>query len=212
MEAIEKDKKLNQVAKFKKNKTKQIDIYMTNVITRQITLLSKSVKLTKTMSKVGKNIKNILEMLISNQIEGKCVAEGYIKKGSTKILTYSSGILHGDNVVFEVVFECQVCSLVEGTKVNVIAKNITKAGIRAETNESPTPIVVFIARDHHITGDKSVYFSSINPEDNIEIRVIGQRYELNDKYISVIAELVEPYSEKVKIKKKPRIEFLKIKD
>lgn len=203
MEAIEKEEKPNQVAKFKKNKTKQIDIYMTNVITRQITL---------PMSKVGKNIKNILEMLISNQIEGKCVAEGYIKKGSTRILTYSSGILHGDNVVFEVVFECQVCSLVEGTKLKVVAKNITKAGIRAETNETPTPIVVFIARDHHITGDKSVYFSSINPEDNIEIRVIGQRYELNDKYISVIAELIEPYSEKVKRKKKPRIEFLKIKD
>jgi hypothetical protein len=102
--------------------------------------------------------------------------------------------------------------LVEGTKLKVVAKNITKAGIRAETNETPTPIVVFIARDHHITGDKSVYFSSINPEDNIEIRVIGQRYELNDKYISVIAELIEPYSEKVKTKKKPRIEFLKIKD
>ena len=38
MEAIEKEEKPNQVAKFKKNKTKQIDIYMTNVITRQITL------------------------------------------------------------------------------------------------------------------------------------------------------------------------------
>jgi hypothetical protein len=203
MEAVQINDKYSQLLKLKKNKSRQLDIFMSNVITRRITL---------PMAKVGKNIKNILESIISNQIEGKCIAEGYIKKGSTKILTYSSGILHGDNVVFEVVFECKVCSLVEGMKIRVIAKNITKAGIRAETEELPSPIVVFIARDHHISSTKASYFSSIQPEDKIEIRVIGQRYELNDKYISVIAELIEPYTEKIKNKKKPRIELLKIKD
>lgn len=196
------DLKVSQF-KPKKFKSKQLDIYMTNIITRQIAL---------PMYRVGKNIKNVLENLISNQIEGKCVAEGYIKKGSTKILTYSSGILKGENVIFEVVFECQVCSLVEGMKVKVIAKNITKAGIRAETEENPSPVVVFVARDHHVSSDKSTYFSSIKPDDIIEVRVIGQRYELNDKYISVIAELIEPYTEKIKAKKKPRIELLKIKE
>jgi hypothetical protein len=190
-----------QSVKPKRFKSKQLDIYMTNVITRQIAL---------PMHRVGKNIKNVLENLISNQIEGKCVAEGYIRKGSTKILTYSSGVLKADNVIFEVVFECQVCSLVEGMKVKVIAKNITKAGIRAETDENPSPIVVFVARDHHVSGNKSAYFSSIKTDETIEVRVIGQRYELNDKYISVIAELIEPYTEKAKGKKKPRIELLKV--
>jgi hypothetical protein len=205
MATIEMEAKSSELKtlKPKKGKSKQLDIYMTNVITRQITL---------PMTRVGQNIKNVLESIVSNQIEGKCVAEGYVKKGSTKILTYSSGYLKGENIIFEIVFECKVCSLVEGMKVNVIAKNITKAGIRAETDESPSPIVVFIARDHHIAGDKSVYFSSVQQDEKIEVRVIGQRYELNDKYISVIAELIEPYTEKAKTKKKPRIEFLKIKD
>lgn len=202
MEIIETEVKAQPI-KYKKAKSKQLDIYMTNIITRQLSL---------PMSRVGKNIKNVLESIIANQIEGKCVAEGYIKKGSTKILTYSSGILKGENVLFEVVFECKVCSLVEGMKVQVIAKNITKAGIRAETEETPSPIVVFIARDHHIAGGKSEYFSKIQADEKIEVRVIGQRYELNDKYISVIAELIEPYAEKAKAKKKPRIEILKIKE
>lgn len=202
METIEMEAKA-QLPKYKKGKSKQLDIYMTNIITRQLSL---------PMSRVGKNIKNVLETIIANQIEGKCVAEGYIKKGSTKILTYSSGILKAENVLFEVVFECKVCSLVEGMKVQVVAKNITKAGIRAETEENPSPIVVFVARDHHIAGGKSEYFSKIQTGEKIEVRVIGQRYELNDKYISVIAELIEPYAEKAKGKKKPRIEILKIKD
>ena len=36
------------------------------------------------------------------------------------------------------------------------------------------------------------YFSAVKPDDEIEVKVIGQRFELNDKYISIIAELVEP--------------------
>ena len=33
-------------------------------------------------------------------------------------------------------------------------------------------------------------FSQLNVDDEITVRVIGIRYELNDEYISVIAELV----------------------
>ena len=76
--------------------------------------------------------------------------------------------------------------------------NITKAGIRCETKEEVSPVVVFIARDHHF---KSKEFSSIKVEDEITIRVIGIRFELNDNYISVIAEFVAPR----KVKKRPKI-------
>ena len=33
----------------------------------------------------------------------------------------------------------------------------------------------------------------------IKVRVIGQRFELNDKYVSIIAELVVPSEEKTKL-------------
>jgi len=36
------------------------------------------------------------------------------------------------------------------------------------------------------------YFSTIKENDNFVARVIGQRFELNDSYVSIIAELVEP--------------------
>ena len=53
----------------------------------------------------------------------------------------------------------------------------------------PSPLVIFIARDHHF---QNAYFNNINESDIIHIRVIGQRYELNDKFISVIAEIIVP--------------------
>ena len=83
-----------------------------------------------------------------------------------------------------------ICCPVEGMLIQCIAKNITKAGIRAESaEETPSPVVVFITRDHHYMIE---YFSKVEEDDKILVRVIGQRFELNDKYISIIAELVEP--------------------
>jgi len=71
-----------------------------------------------------------------------------------------------------------------------IATNITKAGIKADSaDESPSPIVVFIARDHHYNVS---HFSKIAEGTSFNARIIGQRFELNDKHISVIAELIQP--------------------
>lgn len=190
MATVTKQQKNPKETKMKKSK-KELDIFMPSMITKRVSL---------PMSSVGSNIKPLLEQLVASQVEGKCIVEGYIKPGSTKILTYSNGMLKSDIVIFEVVFECLVCSPVEGMLIDVVSKNITKAGIRAEYESQPSPVEVFVARDHHY---KSSYFASIKEGDKIRVRVIGQRYELNDKYISIIAELVEP--KQVKTVKKPRL-------
>ena len=172
-------------------------IYSRALITRKIML---------PITSIGKTIQRIIEQNISSNYEGKCLVEGYIKPNSSKIVTFSSGkIEKGIYAVFEVVFECEVCFPVEGTKILCVAKNITKAGIRAESAGSmPSPVVVFIARDHHYNNS---YFSTIQEGDNVEVRVIGQRFELNDKYVSVIGELIPPKPENRFEKSKPKIVF-----
>jgi len=104
------------------------------------------------------------------------------------------------------VFECEICFPVEGMLISCVAKFITKAGIKAESEvDVPSPVVVFIARDHHYNVD---FFSDIKDGDKITVKVIGQRFELNDKFISVIGELVKPKKDFTKgEKKQPRIEF-----
>ena len=141
------------------------------------------------ITNIGNNIKETLQKAISNQNEGKCIVEGFIQPGTVEIITFSSGlIVNGSHITFEVIFQCNVCLPVEGMHIECIAKNINKMGIRAELQETPTPLVIFIARDHNYT---SPLFSSISENDTIQIKVIGQRFELNDKYISVIAELID---------------------
>jgi hypothetical protein len=43
-------------------------------------------------------------------------------------------------------------------------------------------------------------FNEIKEGDKMNIRVIGQRFELNDKYISIIGELVKEKEFKIKPK------------
>ena len=178
-------------------KNKDVGVYMTSLLTRKIHI---------PFNNVGKNIKDTLENVIKKQIEGKCNIQGFIKPNSIKVLTYSSGILVENTVMFEVVFECLVCCPVEGMLIKCNVKNMTQAGIRAVINEEISPIVVYVSRDHHYNNN---YFNTIKENDDITIRVIGQRYELNDPQVSIMGQLVEPTEDKTKknatIKKKPKL-------
>jgi len=137
---------------------------------------------------IGKNLKSVLERSVKSSIEGKCIVEGFVKAESVKIISYSCGVVHGEYVKFDVALECLVCYPVEGMVINCVARNITKAGIRAESSEeTPSPVVCFISRDHHVNSSQ---FNSINDGDKFQCRVIGQRFEINDTYVSILGELV----------------------
>ena len=181
--------------KIKRKDTKLTTIYSRCLITRNIVL---------PITNIGKNIKEVIEENIKSNFEGKCLVEGFIKPNSAKIITYSSGIIYrGSSVSFEVIFECEVCFPVEGMLVSCVAKNITKAGIRAESaTEVPSPVVVFIAKDHHYNVS---HFNDVKEGDKINVRVIGQRFELNDKFVSIIGELVKEKEFIPTENKKPRI-------
>lgn len=141
---------------------------------------------------VGNSTKRNLERWVQQEMEGRCSVEGFIRPNSTNVLTYSSGRIVGHRVLFDVGFECQVCTPVEGHMITCIVENATKAGVRAKMktrDDEPSPVDVFCARDHH--HDNS-YFLSLKEGDEITVRVIGQRYELNDPMISVIAQVLHP--------------------
>ena len=153
------------------------------------------------MTAIGKSLQQTLENTITKMVGGKCIVQGYIKPGSIRVITFSSGIIKGENVIFEVVFNCEVCYPVSGMNLNCIARNITKAGIRAESmDEQPSPFVLFVARDHYFASE---YFNSIEENERFVARVIAQRFELNDKYVSIISELLPP--KEGKKESKPRL-------
>lgn len=151
--------------------------------------LTKMIKLK--FNDIGEDLENILLKQLVKLFEGKCNKEGYYKKNSIKIIQYSAGDLKRNDVVdFTVLFDVEICLPVENQKLNVIVKNITKAGIRATLiNDDDDPLVVFIMRDHY---NKSDYFNQIEVNNKIDVNIIGTRHELNDNKMYVIAELIIP--------------------
>jgi DNA-directed RNA polymerase subunit E'/Rpb7 len=156
-----------------------MSLYSQALLTRKILL---------NISNVGSALDNVIHDHLVFMYEGKCSNEGYIKPKSIKVIAYSGGnISDGVNICFDVTFECDVCFPLDGQIIACNATNITKAGIRAEVaNELKVPLTIFVARDHYYNDET---FSKVNVGDNISVKVIGNRFELNDTYISVIAEL-----------------------
>ena len=194
---------MKAVKNTKKKDDKSKSIYSRCLMTKKLVL---------PITMIGKNLIEVILDKIKNDYEGKCVNEGYIKPESCIIIRYSSGVIErGNQIIFEVVFECDVCFLVEGTKISCSVKNVTKAGIRAESSiDVPSPIMVFVAKDHHLNIHE---FIEIKIGDIITVRVIGQRFELNDKFVSIIGEFVKEkkydprYDPKNVVKQKPLLVF-----
>jgi DNA-directed RNA polymerase subunit E'/Rpb7 len=165
-----------------KQTSNKFGVYMRSILQMKIALI---------ITEIGKNVTQNLENMIRLKTEGKCIAEGFIRPNSVRVLNYSSGLIKDDHVEFCTTYECMVCYPVKDMVVSCTASEVTKAGIHAyvkDVDSDNIPITVFVARDHHST---SKYFNSIKENTTIEARIIGIRFELNDPSITTIASLVE---------------------
>jgi len=165
------------------------NVYAKSILSKKIHLL---------ITETCENVKENIETKITSSVEGKCIAEGFIKPGTVRLVSYSSGIVNNENIEFQTIFECMICHPVEGMTMDCVSKTITKAGVHAQVIDSDgtIPVTVFIARDHH---NMNRQFNSIKENANVTVKVTGVRYELNDPYICVLGKLLESVKPKLKI-------------
>jgi DNA-directed RNA polymerase subunit E'/Rpb7 len=145
---------------------------------------------------VGKDLKSNLEKRITKDIEGKCVAEGFIRPNSVNILQYSSGNVNGKFITFIVVFECFVCHPVSNMVVECVCSEITLGGILAEVKmDDVVPLVVFMMSDHNYTNK---LFTEVKEGMKIHAKILGVRFELNDPYITALGQITDPNAKEKK--------------
>jgi DNA-directed RNA polymerase subunit E'/Rpb7 len=119
-------------------------------------------------------------------IEGKCRKEGFVRPKSVQIISYTAPILKDNNCLYEVSYNCDVCNpeIEEFYTCKII--KIAKIGIRAVISYSNNPIVFYISREHN----SNVNFDNYKEGDELNVKIIGKRFQLNDTNIEVIAEIV----------------------
>ena len=165
-------------------------VYLSSMLTQKVQLH---------ITEVGNRVKENLEIKLRQKIGNKCIEEGYVSPNRIEILQYSAGEVVSERIAFHVAFTCWISHPVEGMILECTVKTVTKAGIHAQVidQDGNIPITVFVARDHNHLDPT---FTGIKIEDLIKVEVIGIRYELNDPYICVIANLYHGHYQHTKTK------------
>ena len=95
-----------------------------------------------------------------------------------------------EKVEFHVSYECDVCLPVEGMVLECRTKTITqKAGIHAEcVVDGVSDITVFVSKEDNM--EHPLFKKITEPNVAITVKVVGVMFELNDRTITVMADLI----------------------
>tara|TARA_Y100001970_G_scaffold293193_1_gene438419 strand:+ start:3536 stop:4027 length:492 start_codon:yes stop_codon:yes gene_type:complete len=160
--------------------TKNIPPYYTNQSIQRIINVS--------FIETSTQIKDLLYEKIKNEIEGKCIREGYVRPDSIKIVQYSNGTLNGDIVEYIVLFTCDLFYPAIDMSLKCRVHTNTKEGVTAVTsyNESTSPFIVSIIKNYHPSNECVI---NLKKGDIFTCTVKAFRSEVNDSYINIIGIL-----------------------
>lgn len=124
---------------------------------------------------------------IQQSVEGKCIEDGYVKKGSVRLHSLSCGLYQADKIKYTASYECLVCLPVEDMRIHCVVVSNSNGGVRAVIEgEEISPIVVFVSRDLPSEKDLSTFVEG----QTFDAVVYGVQYELNDPFVAVLAKPV----------------------
>ena len=158
-----------------------------------------STKIKSSLSVYPKDLNNNLTRKIVSKIrsdvEGKCIKNGYVKKGSVKLLKRSLGETltsqFNGAVIYHVEYLVDLCNPLEGASIECQVLNVNKMGALAGMVGSiESPLNILLAKQHHI---ENAEFEDLKDNDIINIKVLGKRYEFGDSQISIIGLLESEY-------------------
>ena len=145
---------------------------------------------------LDENFPAYIEKIVKNNVEGKCIKEGYVVPNTVIILKRSIGNMNNNqfngNIMFDITIGAKVCNIPVNSVIKASVKKINKLGILAELG----PLMIIVPKEIH--QDKEP-FSKINIGDEIDLLVIGKTFHLNSNVISIYAKLNSEVRKKVVI-------------
>jgi DNA-directed RNA polymerase subunit E'/Rpb7 len=145
---------------------------------------------------LDENFPAYIEKILKNNVEGRCIKEGYVVPNTVVILKRSIGNMNNNqfngNIMFDITIGAKVCNIPVNSVIKASVKKINKLGILAELG----PLMIIVPKEIH--QDKEP-FLKINIGDEIDLLVIGKTFHLNSNVISIYAKLNSEVRKKVVI-------------
>jgi DNA-directed RNA polymerase subunit E'/Rpb7 len=140
---------------------------------------------------LSKDYKEEVLRRLKAKVEGICSKHGYIKPDSIDIYKICTGRVEliglNGNSMFDVYFFADVCNPLLGSIIKCQVSNINKFGILAEAGN----IIEAIIAKNSVSIQSDIDLEKVRIGDEVFIEVLGKKYELNDKKISLIARIVK---------------------
>jgi DNA-directed RNA polymerase subunit E'/Rpb7 len=131
-----------------------------------------------------RNIETSLLAQLRHQYEGRCVPEGYLMRRSLTVVEHSLGRLNliRGGLDYVVKFQADVCLPHPGQLFRAPVVLKSKIGLHAEL----PPLKILLPRDLHIGNGE---FDEAAEQQEIEVEVIGSRFQQGDETIVVLGKL-----------------------
>jgi DNA-directed RNA polymerase subunit E'/Rpb7 len=125
------------------------------------------------------------------KVEGVCSRHGYIRPDSIEVHKICTGKVElvglNGNTEFDIVFYADVCNPMLGSVIKCRVSNINKFGILAEAEN----VIETIIAKNSVNIQSDIDLDKIRIGDEIMVEVVGKKYELNEKKISLIGRVVK---------------------
>ena len=175
-----------------------ISMLYTDNIQVSISDLSKTV----TKEKTSYSFDELLLKSIREKIEGKCNSHGLVRSKTTKILSRNMGMYVPEFFTGTPVYSCtyttEILNPTKGVILPCHVKVKNKIGLMAHLDiKNKTFIVALVPfqlpnRGADQETQKNMIEQAVeNSGKNIFVEVVGSKFEMNDKYITVIGNIVE---------------------
>lgn len=137
---------------------------------------------------------------LRQKVEGICTKHGYIRKNSVELHKVAPGTVEiaslNGSVVYDVYFHAEVCNPLVGSIVkSAKVVNMNRFGILAEAripeDRYATSVLGIIIAKNSVNIVSDVDLETIKVGDEVNVEIVGKKYNLGDKKISVIGRVVK---------------------
>ena len=144
-------------------------------------------------SEINSGIEDTLLFKLREDIEGKCIKEGYVMPNTTEIINRSLGEVQLSHFNGSMLYHCnfvvKVCNPNEGDVIQARVTNVNKMGVLAVAGEGdPAPLNILLPAQYHLNNED---FHRIQPGDTTNIKIVGKRFDSGEQQISIIGIVEE---------------------
>jgi DNA-directed RNA polymerase subunit E'/Rpb7 len=173
------------------------DIFVKSVLVEKVKLAPKE---------LHSAYQDVAKKRLMEKVEGKCTKHGFIRPGSVDVLTIYMGAVEAQTfrgyVTFNVRFRAEVCNPPIGAVITAKVSNINSFGVLCvcgftDENKRHVSALEIIVPKQSVSIKSEVDLMKLKLGQEVNIEIMGRKYELDDKRISIMGRVVKS----VKIKK-----------